>query len=85
MMLAFNRMKEIGGGIVIMENGKSLKNFHSIKRTHVRQNYRGINCRTKRIWEYMKEKGYQFETLSNTVIFFDNPFALYSNYTAGFI
>ena len=70
MMLAFNRIKENGGGIVIADNGKIVKELLlPLKGLMSDQPIEVLIEAHKEFRSYMKEKGYQFNDPFQTLLF----------------
>jgi adenine deaminase len=69
-MLAFKRVKELGGGIVITEKGKIVKELPlPLKGLMSDKTIEELIVVQKGFREYMKEKGYQFDDPFQTLLF----------------
>ena len=71
MIAAFNRMKEIGGGIVIYEQGQSVCEVPlKLKGTMSDQPIEELIVHEKNLYSYLKEKGYPFVDPIYSLMFF---------------
>ncbi|SEM92499.1 adenine deaminase [Mesobacillus persicus] len=71
MIAAFNRMKEIGGGIVIYEQGQSVCEVPlKLKGTMSDQPIEELIEHEKNLYSYLKEKGYPFVDPIYSLMFF---------------
>ena len=74
MMLAFKRVKELGGGIVITEKGKIVKELPlPLKGLMSDKTIEELIVVQKGFREYMKEKGYRFDDPFQTYYFCQQP------------
>lgn len=82
MIAAFNRMKELGGGIVASENGVPVKEIplrlHGIMSSHpVKQ----LMVEEKELLGYLREKGYSFADPIYSLLFFSSTHLPYIRIT----
>ena len=82
MIAAFNRMKELGGGIVASENGVPVKEIplplHGIMSSHpVKQ----LMAEEKELLSYLREKGYSFADPIYSLLFFSSTHLPYIRIT----
>lgn len=82
MMAAFNRMKELGGGIVACENGVPVREIplrlQGIMSSHP---VGELMAEEKKLLEYLKEKGYQFADPIYSLLFFSSTHLPYIRIT----
>jgi adenine deaminase len=82
MMAAFNRMKELGGGIVACENGVPVKEIplrlQGIMSSHP---VTELMAEEKKLLEYLKEKGYKFADPIYSLLFFSSTHLPYIRIT----
>lgn len=82
MVAAFNRMKEIGGGIVVCENGVPVKEIplrlQGIMSSHP---VTELMAEEKKLLEYLKEKGYKFADPIYSLLFFSSTHLPYIRIT----
>ncbi|MFB6468556.1 adenine deaminase C-terminal domain-containing protein [Cytobacillus sp. Hz8] len=82
MITAFNRMKEMGGGIVICENGKiALEIPLIISGVMSNQNVEVLIEQEKELLQYLKAKGYRFEDPIYSLLFFSSTHLPYIRIT----
>ncbi|PLR86498.1 adenine deaminase C-terminal domain-containing protein [Bacillus sp. V33-4] len=82
MIIAFNRMKELGGGIVTTENGEVTQEI-PLKLRGVMSNQRVETLieEEKQLLKYLKDKGYQFVDPMYTLLFFSSTHLPYIRIT----
>ena len=74
MMLAFNRMKEIGGGIVMAENGKIVYELPlPLNGVMSEKPVEELMSEEKELMKYMKERGYKFNDPFIPCYFYQRP------------
>lgn len=82
MMAAFNRMKELGGGIVACENGVPVREIplrlQGIMSSHP---VGELMAEEKKLLEYLKEKGYKFADPIYSLLFFSSTHLPYIRIT----
>lgn len=82
MMAAFNRMKELGGGIVACENGVPIREIplrlQGIMSSHP---VGELMAEEKKLLEYLKEKGYKFADPIYSLLFFSSTHLPYIRIT----
>jgi len=82
MMAAFNRMKELGGGIVACENGAAVREIplrlQGIMSSHP---VGELMAEEKKLLEYLKEKGYKFADPIYSLLFFTSTHLPYIRIT----
>ncbi|WLR54903.1 adenine deaminase C-terminal domain-containing protein [Mesobacillus subterraneus] len=82
MIAAFNRMKELGGGIVACENGVPVKEIplrlQGIMSSHP---VTELMAEEKKLLEYLKEKGYKFADPIYSLLFFSSTHLPYIRIT----
>jgi adenine deaminase len=82
MMAAFNRMKELGGGIVACENGAAVREIplrlQGIMSSHP---VGELMAEEKKLLEYLKEKGYKFADPIYSLLFFSSTHLPYIRIT----
>lgn len=82
MMAAFNRMKELGGGIVASENGVPVREIplrlQGIMSSHP---VGELMAEEKKLLEYLKEKGYKFADPIYSLLFFSSTHLPYIRIT----
>lgn len=82
MMAAFNRMKELGGGIVACENGVPVREIplrlQGIMSSHP---VAELMAEEKNLLAYLKEKGYKFEDPIYSLLFFSSTHLPYIRIT----
>lgn len=82
MLRAFDRMKELGGGIVIAEKGKIVKEFPlPLKGVMSDKTMEELIAIHKDFGAYMKEKGYRFDDPFHTLLFFSTTHLPYIRIT----
>ncbi|MCQ6277024.1 adenine deaminase [Bacillus sp. V3B] len=82
MIKAFERVKEIGGGIVITENGEIAKELHlPLKGLMSNKTLEELIVEQKDFVLYMKEKGYRYEDPFHTLLFFSTTHLPYIRIT----
>lgn len=73
MLVAFNRMKEIGGGIVISENGEIVKEIPlQLKGIMSSKKVEDLIEEEKQLSKYLREKGYRFADPIYSLLFFSS-------------
>ncbi|MBT2638672.1 adenine deaminase C-terminal domain-containing protein [Bacillus sp. ISL-39] len=82
MMAAFNRMKELGGGIVACENGVTVREIplrlQGIMSSHP---VTELMAEEKKLLDYLKEKGYKFADPIYSLLFFSSTHLPYIRIT----
>ncbi|PLR99208.1 adenosine deaminase [Bacillus sp. T33-2] len=82
MLAAFNRMKEMGGGIVTCENGVTVREIPlPLKGLMSNQPVNELIEQEKRLLAYLKEKGYQFSDPIYSLLFFSSTHLPYIRVT----
>jgi len=82
MLKAFNRMKEIGGGIVVVEKGKIIYELDlPLSGISSRLSFERLIIKEKEFKKLMKEKGYQFDDPIYTLLFFTSTHLPYIRMT----
>lgn len=82
LLKAFSRMKEIGGGIVIAENGEIIKEISlPLKGLMSMKNIDELIIELKDFDHYLREKGYQFEDPFHSLLFFSTTHLPYIRVT----
>jgi len=79
---AFNRMKEIGGGIVAVENGEIAKEISlPLKGLMSDKKIEDLIVEQKDFVAYLRKKGYRFEDPMHTLLFFSTTHLPYIRVT----
>ncbi|MEC5272906.1 adenine deaminase C-terminal domain-containing protein [Caldifermentibacillus hisashii] len=82
MLIAFNRMKEIGGGIVVVEKGEIIYELDlPLSGISSRLSFERLIIKEKEFKKIMKEKGYQFDDPIYTLLFFTSTHLPYIRMT----
>lgn len=82
MLAAFNRMKELGGGIVICENGRPQCEVPlSLKGLMSNQPVKELITIEQQLFSYLSEKGYRFEDPIYSLLFFSSTHLPYIRVT----
>lgn len=82
MLKAFNRMKEIGGGIVVVEKGEIIYELDlPLSGISSRLSFERLIIKEKEFKKIMKEKGYRFDDPIYTLLFFTSTHLPYIRMT----
>ncbi|WP_274856687.1 adenine deaminase C-terminal domain-containing protein [Bacillus methanolicus] len=82
MFAAFNRMKEIGGGIVISENGEIVLEIPlQLKGLMSSKNVEDLIKEEKQLLQYLRKKGYRFADPIYSLLFFSSTHLPYIRIT----
>ena len=82
MIRAFKRMKEIRGGIVIVENGEIAKEISlPLKGIMSNKKIEDLIVEEKSFVAYLREKGYRFEDPIHSLLFFSTTHLPYIRIT----
>jgi adenine deaminase len=82
MLNAFNRMKEIGGGIVISENGEIVQEIPlHLKGVMSSKKVEDLMKEEKQLLQYLREKGYRFADPIYSLLFFSSTHLPYIRVT----
>lgn len=82
MLLAFKKMKELGGGIVISENGEIVQEIKlHLKGVMSHKKLSDLIEEEKSLLSYLKEKGYRFADPIYTLLFFSSTHLPYIRVT----
>jgi adenine deaminase len=82
MMAAFNRMKELGGGIVVCEDGAAVREI-PLKLQGIMSSHpvAELMAEEKQLLEYLREKGYKFADPIYSLLFFSSTHLPYIRIT----
>ncbi|MBU8880289.1 amidohydrolase family protein [Bacillus sp. FJAT-29790] len=82
MMIAFNRMKELGGGITVSEQGQIVQEIPlKLKGVMSDQRVENLITEEKQLHRYLREKGYQFSDPIYSLLFFSSTHLPYIRIT----
>ena len=82
MITAFERLKEIGGGIVLVKNGKvDIEIPLPLRGMMASMPMAELIEKEKELLEYIKDKGYQYEDPIYTIVFFTSTHLPYIRIT----